>query len=130
MSNEEEKLDKFLRNIIADVEVKTPSIDYTKQVMLKVAAIDKSSQKVKVTVISLGVLIYMGLATLIYYFFQSSLADSVKEYFVELSDNLPAALSLQNLTLIVGGFALYLIIVRLVLAVVVLRQKQARVQYY
>ncbi len=130
MSSEEEKLDKFLKDIMSEVGLESPSNDYTKKVMLNVASLDQSSQKAKVTVILLGVLLYVTIATLAYVFFQSPLAGEVKQYILELGNRIPGPFSLQNISLIVGGFAFYLIVVKLVLAIMVLRQKQASVQYY
>lgn len=131
MSNEDEKLDKFLKTIIGEVETDTlpDGGKFTNQVMLQIASLDKSGQKAKSTAIGLGILMYTALGIFIYLFLNSSFAISIKMYLEELVTYLPFDISLQRLGLIVGGFIFYLVLVRIVLAVLMLRQKQARIQY-
>lgn len=131
MSSEDDKLDRFLREIMQEVGLEsTPSRQYTTQVMLSVAKFDKSVVKKKTSVIVISILVYLALSMVIYLLWQNGFLDVIIGYINNFKSYLPDFISLKNLGFIIGGFLFYLIVVRVVLTVLLMKNKSGGMQYH
>lgn len=131
MTGEEDKLDKFLSEIMTEMGLESPRTrQYTNQVMLRVAKFDKSGVKKKTNVIVITLLIYLALSMVIYLLWQNGFLDVLISYIKDFKSYLPDFISMKSLGFIVGGFLFYLVVVRVALTVLLIRNKNGRMQYH
>jgi len=129
MSKEEDKLDKFLKDIITDSGFETPpSDDYTQKVMLKVAALPVSqfrkvrfSNQLAIALIGVEVWAMLGIAA--YFLWQIGWIGDVIVLVSNLLDSLFDIFSMKTISIIIIGLILHTIIFRGLLAIYLLKKK-------
>ncbi len=129
MSKEEDKLNKFLKDIITDSGFETPpSDDYTQKVMLKVTALPVSqfrkvrfSNQLAITLIGVEVWAMLGIAA--YFLWQTGWIGNVMVLVSNLMDSLFDIFSMKTISIIIIGLILHTIIFRGLLAIYLLKKK-------
>ena len=129
MSKEEDKLDKFLKDIITDSGFETPpSDDYTQKVMLKITALPVSqfrkvrfSNQLAITLIGVEVWAMLGIAA--YFLWQIGWIGNVIVLVSNLMDSLFDIFSMKTISIIIIGLILHTIIFRGLLAIYLLKKK-------
>ena len=129
MSKEEDKLDKFLKDIITDSGFETPpSDDYTQKVMLKITALPVSqfrkvrfSNQLAITLIGVEVWAMLGIAA--YFLWQIGWIGNVMVLVSNLWVSLFDIFSMKTISIIIIGLILHTIIFRGLLAIYLLKKK-------
>lgn len=126
MSKEEDKLDKFLKDIITDSGFETPpSDDYTQKVMLKVAALPVSQVRFsnQLAIALIGVEVWAMLGIVAYFLWQTGWIGNVIVLVSNLRDSLFDIFSMKTISIIIIGLILHTIIFRGLLAIYLLKKK-------
>ncbi len=129
MSKEEDKLDKFLRDIITDSGFETPpSDDYTRRVMLEAAVIqDSQTRKARfsnqLAIGSIGIVMWAFFGIAVYFLWQMEWIGNVMVFISNLLEPVFDIFSMTTIRIIIIGSILHTIISRSLLAMYFMKKE-------